>query len=188
MDKESYWRIKMNEELEKTKEERFPWIALGVYSAVLITTLIIEFYLTGEFETVEDTGVLVTSIIFGIIAFLIYGLISTSVQYLLVKFPTQWISKEKDIYTNEIWSAIFYSTSIGIILNLIVDLLNYQGNIFVVSVVSLIIVSLFLFFYFSGEEKEVHIKKAITTVNMGWFLLGTLLNIVTLLLPADIFS
>jgi len=93
-------------------------------------------------------------------------LLGVGFQYLVTKFPTQWIAKDTHVYKNEIWSALFYSSAIGIILELLAALLNFQGNIVFSILVSIFTTALFLFFYISGENKPQYIKKAIIIVSV----------------------
>ncbi|MFL2096465.1 hypothetical protein [Marinilactibacillus psychrotolerans] len=73
-------------------------------------------------------------------------------------------------------AALFYSTAIGTVMNFLIQQLNYQENLIVGIIVNIITTVLFLFFYFSGEEKEQHIKKAITIVQVAWLVIGIVLS------------
>ena len=113
-----------------------------------------------------NPGVRSFGLIFGAVIGLIGGLLGVGFQYLVTKFPTQWIAKDTHVYKYEIWSALFYSSAIGIILELLAALLNFQGNIVFSILVSIFTTALFLFFYISGENKPQYIKKAIIIVSV----------------------
>ncbi|GEK89116.1 hypothetical protein SAMN04488100_10766 [Alkalibacterium putridalgicola] len=162
----------MNENVTNNKK-RFPWLALAVFSVVLLTSILINFSIldiSAEPEVAElfemNPGMRSFGLIFGAVIGLISGLLGVGFQYLVTKFPTQWIAKDTHVYKNEIWSALFYSSAIGIILELLAALLNFQGNIVFSILVSIFTTALFLFFYISGENKPQHIKKAITIVSV----------------------
>lgn len=60
--------------------------------------------------------------------------------------------------------------------------LNMSTNLIVSSIVNILTTGLFLFFYFSGEEKEQNIKKAITIVQVAWLVIGLALSFASLAL------
>ncbi|WP_423189274.1 hypothetical protein ACO1PF_11895 [Alkalibacterium sp. f15] len=173
----------MNENVKMNKK-RFPWLALTVFSVVLIASVVISLNtaeLTVEPEIAEliEANPGVASLGVAIVTGLgvIGGLIGVGIQYLVKRFPTQWIAKDSDVYKNEIWSALFYSSAIGIVLELIGQMLELQGNIALAVLGSIVTTGLFLFFYFSGENKPYHIKKAITIVSVGLLVLNILITV-----------
>ena len=162
----------LNENVTSNKK-RFPWLAFAVFSVVLIVSILINFStldISAEPEVAElfemNPGVQSFGLIFGAVIGLVGGLLGVGVQYLVTKFPTQWIAKDTHVYKNEIWSALFYSSAIGIILELLATVLNFQGNIMFSILVSIFTTALFLFFYISGENKPQYIKKAIIIVSV----------------------
>ncbi|GEL67093.1 hypothetical protein [Marinilactibacillus psychrotolerans] len=169
----------MNEEI---KEKKFPWIAMIVYAVVVIGSELLRTYIIAaeslEGNKLNPEGLFLSGII-GIIISVIAAIIVLSIQYAFTKFPTQWISKEENVYKYDIWEALFYSGAIGIVLNLLLQFFDYQDNLVSLAVVSFITTGLFLLFYYSGEEKEKHIKKVITIVQVAWLILGLILNVVS---------
>ncbi|GEL67092.1 hypothetical protein [Marinilactibacillus psychrotolerans] len=170
----------MNEEVEVNENKGFPWKALAVFVVVIIgVTLFNAFTMDttdlGELE--GNSGALLfggaaVGSVFGAIG----AIIVLSIQYAFTKFPTQWISKEENVYKYDIWSALFYSSAIGTIMNTLLQQLNMDANLIASSIVSILTTGLFLFFYFSGEEKEQHVKKAITIVQVAWLVIGLVLS------------
>lgn len=177
----------MSEEVTVNENKGFPKGALAVFLVVffglaLYELLTVETGLTGG----EDTGILVAGGVIGVIFGSVAVFIGLSIQYAFVKFPTQWISKEEFVYKYDIWSAIFYSSAIGTVLNFMLQQFGYETNTLFSSIVSVITTGLFLFFYFSGEEKEKHIKRAITIVQLIWLVLGIALGYLLNSFTADL--
>lgn len=173
----------MNQEVEVQDQKGFPWKALWVYLASFIIVAVLE-YLMGDTSLVEETegaaGALLIGGVIGIVIGAIILFIGLGIQYVFVKFPTQWISGQKHVYKFDIWSAIFYSGAVSIILNFMIGQLGYDQNIILANVVSVLNTVLFLFFYFSGEEKEPRVKRAITIVQIIWLVLGIVLSTIGL--------
>lgn len=154
-------------------KKEFPKTAMGIFILILIALAVYEMLtFNANLTAREETLVLVTGGVVGSLGGVIGGLIGLSIQYALIKFPTQWLSKEEDVYKNEIWEAIFYSSSAGVLINFILAQRNVQVTILVSASVSILMTSLFLLIYFSGKTKESHIKRAITIVQVLWILLG----------------
>ncbi|MDN6293768.1 MAG: hypothetical protein L0J40_03965 [Alkalibacterium sp.] len=167
----------MNDEIARPKK-RFPWIALLVFIVALVTSIVVTFNaadLSSDPELTElaelNPEMMSLGLVFGAVFGVIGGLIGIGIQYLVTKFPTQWIAKDTDVYKNEIWSALFYSSAIGVVFELIIILLDIgMGNI--LSIISnVIITGAFLYLYLSGESKPQHIKKAITIVSAAILLI-----------------
>ncbi|MER2063629.1 MAG: hypothetical protein ABS873_03200 [Alkalibacterium sp.] len=172
---------------EASKNKGFPKGAMTLFIVVLMGVAVYEMLtLDAGLSAREDTGILIVGGLVGSVGGIIGALIGLSIQYAFIKFPTQWLSKEEFVYKNEIWEAIFYSSAIGYVLNFILRLLDLQTNLLTSSIVSVITAGLFLSFYFSGREKEVHIKRAITIVQIIWIVLGVGLGIVLNVLFADV--
>jgi uncharacterized membrane protein YfcA len=172
----------MNDKVTHRKKG-FPWIALIVFVVVLIVSIVITWNtadLAAEPELAELTElnpeVMTLGLVFGVVAGVISGLLTVGFQYLVTKFPTQWIAKDSHVYKNDIWSALFYSSAIGIVLELVVLLLEIQASTLLSILISIITLVLFLFFYFSGEKKPSHVKKAITIVSAVITGLGIILS------------
>jgi len=173
----------MNENVSNTKK-RFPWLAFTVFIVVLIGSILISLnttYHAAEPEFAELAEINPEMMSIGLVIGGVFGvlgsLIVVGLQYLMTKFPTQWIAKDSDVYKNEIWSALFYSSVIGIVIDLISQLLELQGNMALTVLSSIVTTGLFLFFYFSGENKPYHIKKAITIVSVGLLVLNILITV-----------
>lgn len=168
----------MNENVTNNKK-RFPWLALSVFVVALIASVVISLN-TAEFTTEPEIAEIIeanpgaASVGVAIVAGfgIIGGLIGMGIRYLVTRFPTQWIAQDTDVYKNEIWSALFYSSAIGIVIELIGLLLELQGNMSLAVLNSIVTTGLFLFFYFSGENKPYHIKKAITIVSVALLVLN----------------
>ncbi|AEB28840.1 hypothetical protein, transporter-like protein [Carnobacterium sp. 17-4] len=177
----------MNEEVIENK--KFPWGAMIVYiviflSGIFFTTFTIEVIPLEGFEEVEPFSIMST-LVGGIIG-AIGGLIILGIQYVFTKFPTQWISKEKKVYKYDIWSALFYSSAIGIVINLLVQEFSIQDNLTIALLVDVITTGLFLFFYFSGEEKEAHVKKSITIVQIAWLAIEIIFTVISIMLLSNL--
>lgn len=169
----------MSEEVEVSENKGFPWVAMAVFAVVILGIAALQIFTmdtTGLEELEGNSGALVAGGVIGGIVGAIGAFIVLSIQYAFTKFPTQWISKEKNVYKYDIWAALFYSTAIGTVMNFLIQQLNYQENLIVGTIVNIITTVLFLFFYFSGEEKEQHIKKAITIVQVAWLVIGIVLS------------
>lgn len=163
----------MSEDINSQKKKKFPWVAFVIYLVVTIGLVVFEFLRIDQSLLVgEETEAVMGGAIYGLLFGIVFTLIALVIQYALVKFPTQWISKEKDVYTFDIWTAIFYSGAIGGVINLLVQELNVQGNIIVSILASVATTALFLFFYYSGEEKEAHVKKAMLIVQGIYLIIG----------------
>ena len=158
---------------EVTENKGFPRKAMGVFIAVLTAVAVYELLtLDVGLSTGEDIGILVADGLLALIAGIIWSLIALSIQYAFIKLPTQWLSKEEFVYKNEIWEAIFYSSAVGTVISFLVRLFGFETNLLISIVVSILTSGLFLFIYFSGREKEAHIKRAITIVQIIWIVVG----------------
>ncbi|MFC6463540.1 hypothetical protein ACFP65_00785 [Marinilactibacillus sp. GCM10026970] len=168
----------MNEEVRVNQSKTFPWSALVIYIVVVLGIAVYGAFSTDPMipEGV-DTESLAAFGVIGAIVGAIFLVIATAIQYAFIKFPTQWVSKEEFVYKYDIWSALFYSGAIGAVINFIIGQLGYGENLILASVVSVITTVLFLLFYFSGEEKESHIKRAIIIVQVAWLIIGIVLTI-----------
>ncbi|OJF94016.1 hypothetical protein [Alkalibacterium sp. 20] len=174
----------MNEnEKVRNNKKRFPWIALAVFVVVLLASIVInlntaDFAAEPQFAELAEINpeVMSLGLVFGSVFGVIAGLIGVGFQYLVTKFPTQWIAKDSDVYKNDIWSALFYSSAIVIVIELIALLLDLKMNSVFAVLMSILTTGLFLFFYFSGENKPYHIKKAITIVSVVITGIGIMLS------------
>ena len=170
----------MNQKIELNQSKKFPWGAAMIFAVVSLMVVVYSFATVGT-ELGIDSDMMPVAGIFGLIGGLITAIIDASLQYVFTKFPTQWISKEKNVYKYDIWSAIFYSSAITLVLNLLIQQFNVQENFIVSVLISLVTTGLFLFFYFSGEEKKRNVKKAITIVQIVWLVLGLIISIAALM-------
>lgn len=177
----------MQEEHTVKKEKGFPWLSLAVYALVATAAIFIEAFtmdvteLSGLGpELSANPGAVVIGVIIGGLVAIIGGFILIAIQYAFIKFPTQWISKKQNVYKNEIWEALFYSSALSIILNSILTYFSFQATIIVTLIVSLITVAAFLFIYFAGKEKEAQIKKAIIIVQIIWTIVGFVIGLLSI--------
>ena len=174
----------MNEnENVRNNKKGFPWIALTVFIGILIASILINLNTADlaaqpEFAELAELNpeVMSMGLVFGAVLGVIGGLIGVGFQYLVTKFPTQWIAKDSDVYKNEIWSALFYSSAVLLVIESVALLLDLQINTVFAALISILTTALFLFFYFSGENKPYHIKKAITIVSVVITGLGIVLS------------
>lgn len=162
-----------------TKEKSFPWLSLIVLTLAVTVPLTIEILTLNINETEAlmsdipvDPTLLRLGLLYGIIIGIISMFIGIAIQYAFIKFPTQWISQEKNVYQNEIWEALFYSATIKILLERLFIYLNFQGNIVLDILISIGIMGIFLLIYFSGQQKEPKIKKAMIIAQIIWIVLG----------------
>lgn len=170
----------MNQEIELNQSKKFPWGAAAIFA---VASLMVGIYasVSVEADLGLESDVTAVAGIFGGIASLVTAFIVAGVEYIFTKFPTQWISKEKNVYKYDIWSAIFYSSAITTVLNVLIQQFSFQGNLIVSILFSVATTGLFLFFYFSGEEKESHVKKAMIIVQIMWLVLGLIISIASLM-------
>ncbi|MFL2134444.1 hypothetical protein [Desemzia sp. FAM 23990] len=164
----------MNQEIELNQSKKFPRGAVVIFAVV---SFVLGVYAAFTVEAELGSDMIVGVSIFGGIGSLITGFIVAGVQYAFTMFPTQWISKEKNVYKYDIWSAIFYSSAITTVLNVLIQQFSFQENLIVSILFSVATTGLFLFFYFSGEEKERHVKKAMIIVQVVWLVLGLIIVI-----------
>lgn len=162
----------MQEEQLVKKEKDFPWLSLAIYALVAIVAMFIDFFTIDLTEFSANPEAVKMGAITGVIVGIIGGFIMIAIQYASIKFPTQWISKEKNVYKNEIWEALFYSSAFSVLSSSLLTYFNFQENLIITLGVSLIKVIAFLFIYFSGQEKEPQIKKAIINVQIIWAVIG----------------
>lgn len=173
----------MNQEIELNQNKKFPWGAATIFA---VASLMVGIYASVTFETELGSDLIAGANIFGGIASLVTAFIGAGLQYIFSKFPTQWISKEKNVYKYDIWSAIFYSSTIASVMNVLIQQFNLQENFIVSVLISLVTTGLFLFFYFSGEEKKSNVKKAITIVQIVWLVLGLIVSISILMFVSNL--
>jgi len=171
----------MNEKVNSTNETKkrgFPWRALAIFAFVYAAYGFNEFLMlsAGLFDS-DTIGTLIIGGIAGIIAAVFVANVVVAIQYAVTKFPAQWISKEKNVYKNDIWQGLLYSGAIGIVMNFILETLNYHENVLLRTAVNVITTVLFLLFYISGEDKESHVVKAVTIVQVVLLVLGILLSV-----------
>lgn len=164
----------MNQEIELNQSKKFPRGAAVIFAVV---SFVLGVYAAFTVEAELGSDMIAGVSIFGGIGSLITGFIVAGVQYAFTMFPTQWISKEENVYQYDIWAAIFYSSAITSVLNVLIQQFNLQENVIVSVLLNLATTGLFLFFYFSGEEKKRHVKKAMTIVQIVWLVLGLIIVI-----------
>ncbi|WP_208559489.1 hypothetical protein [Marinilactibacillus kalidii] len=166
----------MEEKVEQTQAKTFPWGALAIYLGVVFASAIIEGFVFNEvpLEGFGADSIIAVGVI-GIIVGALILFIGTMFQYVFIKFPTQWVAKDEHVYKYDIWSALFLSNAVSVVLSFIIDQIGYGENLFIAAIASLITTVLFLFFYFSGEEKERHVKRAMMIVRITWFVIGVVL-------------
>lgn len=175
----------MNEEVETRENKGFPWVAMVVFLVVALAVGIYTSVALGT-ELESEGDMTLFFVLGGAIGGLIGAAIRAGIQYVFTKFPTQWISKEENVYKYDIWSAIFYSSAISTVLGLLLQQFNYQENIIASVLTSIVTTGLFLFFYFSGEEKKQNVKKAITIVQIAWLIIGIVLSFASLALLSTV--
>lgn len=100
----------MSEEVEVSENKGFPWVAMAVFAVVILGIAALQIFTmdtTGLEELEGNSGALVAGGVIGGIVGAIGAFIVLSIQYAFTKFPTQWISKEKNVYKYDIWAALF---------------------------------------------------------------------------------
>ena len=170
----------MNQKIELNQSKKFPWGAAMIFAAVSLLVVVYSFATVGT-ELGIDSDMMPVAGIFGLISGLITAIIDASLQYVFTKFPTQWISKEKNVYKYDIWSAIFYTSAITLVLNLLIQQFNFQRSFITTTLFSVATTGLFLFFYFSGEEKKSNVKKAMTIVQIVLLVLSLIMSAAALM-------
>lgn len=69
------------------------------------------------------------------------------------------------MYVYDIWQALFYSSVIGVWLELLAEWTNILGTTWYALISSIISTGLFLLFYLNGQEKKENIKRAVIIVS-----------------------
>lgn len=158
----------MKKELEAQQSKEFPWDAFAIYTVILIGSLVFSFWtmnLQAEIEGYSpELGI--GPLVIGLFSGIIGSFIAIGFQYLVIKLFSEWGSKQKNIYKNEMLSALLYSSTVGIVLNSIAGYFNYQGDILTSSLISIVVAGLFIYLYISGQEKERSVKKAVSIVRI----------------------
>lgn len=169
----------MNQDIEMKQPKKFPVGAAVLFAVVSLlsgvyTTLALEEELGSDPEILAVAGTV------GVVSSLLFAFIGAGLKYVFTKFPIQWISKETEVYKYDIWSAIFYTNTITVGLNLLVQQFGFQGNFIFNILISALTAGLFLFFYFSGEEKSKPVKKAAIIVQIVFLVLNIILSVAAL--------
>lgn len=160
--------------------DQFPKKAMVFYIGVILLSALTGLVTEGITADPESGMGMVAVVI--LVSLLIGGLglfAVTVVQYALIKFPTQWIAKDEQVYTNDIWAALLYSNGIGMLLSVSTDLIGLGGNVIWAAVNSAVITGLFLYFYFYGTQKPVHVKRAIIIVQVLWLVFSLAFSVLT---------
>lgn len=170
----------MNQDIEMKQPKKFP---VGVAVLFAVVSLLSGVYTTLalEEELGSDPEILAVAGTVGIVSSLLFAFIGAGFEYALTKFPMQWISKEAEVYKYDIWSAIFYTNAINVGLNLLLQQFGFQSNVVFSILFSFVTAGLFLFFYFSGQEKPRSVKKAAVIVQGVFLVLNIILSIVALM-------
>ncbi|EXJ23931.1 hypothetical protein ADIAL_0723 [Alkalibacterium sp. AK22] len=172
----------MDDKEELIEENRqgytFPKGAMWLYIGSFVLAGLLQ--LAFDWGEVTGEGDVQTTLVIMLIAGLLGGMglfVGTVIEYALILYPSRWIAKDREVYKYDIWAAIFYSGAIGVLLAFLIAQLNVSDNLFVSMTISAVGVGLFLYFYYSGIEKPQHVKRAVTIVQVGWFILGTGLSV-----------
>lgn len=172
----------MSGKKKNNKKTSFPRGAMALFIAICVGVI--------SYEILSSSmGILGGQEIESLLAIVIgvmVVVVAVGISYVFTKFPTQWISKEDNVYKYDIWSALLYSSTIGVILNFLLEQFNYQENLFLSIIVSIITTALFIFFYYSGEEKESQVKRAFTIVQISWLVLGIVLSVISSTVNANL--
>lgn len=173
----------MNKEQEGTKKARlhetFPYKAMYVYIGVILFSALVGLLSEGADAGVES-GFWMTAVIFMVSLFIgSVGVFAFAIiQYALIKFPTQWLAKDKEVYNYDILAALFYSNAIGMLMSVLANQFGQGEDILLASLNAVVITGLFLYFYFYGTDKPTHIKRAIIIVQVLWMVLSLALSVV----------
>lgn len=159
----------MQEEIKMEKSnDKSTWTSLLLYILISSIVLLIKvFYLdTGvglELGSQTKIKALATILIalITVLPGIIGGIFGVAIQYAITKFLAQKISKEQYVYQYEIWDALLYSLIISLIWYLLVAYFQFQNDLILSFINSVLVIISFFFIYFSGQEKKTHIKKAI---------------------------
>lgn len=170
----------MNQEVEMKQHKKFP-IGAAIFFAVVSVLSGIYTSVALEPELAWDADFIAVAGVVGTISSLLFAFIGAGFEYALTKFPMQWISKEAEVYKYDIWSAIFYTNAINVGLNLLLQQFGFQSNVVFSILFSFVTAGLFLFFYFSGQEKPRSVKKAAVIVQGVFLVLNIILSIVALM-------
>lgn len=159
--------------------EQFPKKEMWLYIGVIFLSAVIGLVTEGLDMSVENGTAVAAVIIFTSLLLGSMGVFAfTLIQYVLIKFPTQWIARDEEVYKYDILAALFYSNAIGMVLSTVANQLDQGENVLLAAVNTVIITVLFLYFYFNGTDKPAHVKRAIIIVQLLWLTLSLGLSLV----------
>lgn len=172
----------MNKEQEWTEKaqlhETFSYKAMYVYIGVILFSALVGLLSEGADAGVEN-GFWMTAVIFMVSLFIgSVGVFAFAIiQYALIKFPTQWLAKDKEVYNYDILAALFYSNAIGMLMSVLANQFGQGEDVLLAALNAVVITGLFLYFYFYGTDKPAHIKRAIIIVQLLWMVLSLILSV-----------
>lgn len=169
----------MSQEIEMKQHKKFPVRAAVLFAVVsLLSGVYTSLALEKNLGSDPEMMAIVSAV--GIVSSVIFAFIGAGLKYVFTKFPIQWISKETEVYNYDVWSAIFYTNAITVGLNLLIQQFGFQGNFLFSLLISVLTAVLFLFFYFSGEEKTKSVKKAAIIVQIAFLILNIIFSFAAL--------
>lgn len=167
----------MLKEDSRLKKE-FPWRAFAFYVTIILAATINELFVHGMSEIIEaEPNGWVMIVVLGVAANMLVFFFATLAQYAVVRFPTQWIAKDKEVYDFDMWKAFFYSNGIGMLITFLAGFVGFQSNIVFMLAMSAVVTFLFIYIYFNSREKPVHIKRAVIIVQAAWFIISAVSSI-----------
>lgn len=169
-------------EINEQKSKKFPlgdfWLFIG---SAIIVGVISTWYesTTVDSEMESHIGVIIIASIF----VMIITLISIGFQFLITRYPASWIAKQKNVYTRDMWQALFYSSMIVLWLGLVTEPMGLISDTMHSSISNVISTVAFLLFYLNGQEKESKVKRAVIIISVVWLILSLILVNVGSVLP-----
>lgn len=153
--------------------EQFPYKAMYIYIGVILFSALLGLLSDGV-DAGGENGIWMTAVIFMVSLFLgSVGVFAFAIiQYALIKYPTQWLARDREVYNYDILAALFYSNAIGMLMSVFANQLGQGENVLIAALNTLVITGLFLYFYFYGTSKPKHVKRAIIIVQLLWLVFG----------------
>lgn len=175
----------MNKEIAVNEQKQgFPWDAAVLFLVVGLLTGVYASWMALE-EVPEVNFSVVNYLTAGLIT--VVGLcVALAFQYALIRFPVQWMAKQKEIYKMEIVSSLLYSGSIMLVIGILLMQFNLEENPIISLIQTILGAVLFLMLYISGEEKEPEVKRAVIIVQVAILVIGQLLTMLTNNLPTPV--
>lgn len=160
--------------IDKKRTRKFPLSDLGIFIITVFFAGLVQSWL----DSSNNGSIMQMFIIgFGVVFLLLIGVVF---QFVVIRFPTGWIAKEKDVYNYDLWQSLFYTSIINIWLETLAAWINILGTTWFALLNAVLSTLLFLTFYLNGkQEKKKVVTKAIIIVNTILLIINLSFTILT---------